>query len=267
MKKCVVWCCNSDIKAKEWLAHSMMSFIKHDGENVDKFILTDDVSMKSERAKVIHIGDLVKKHNLTEVLKFKWQGRQASPMMMGRLLIPFLDELKDYDKVLYLDIDTDIIDDAFQWIFDIDLAGYDVGMAQELRPSEGSIRNHPKARHCRLFVWANDVGRYTKENYKRLEKGTYFNSGVLLMNMPELRKTFESIEFVCHVAIDALCAKLKLMDQDVINSMCRIKRINSAFNCFVCTHDTGDFVFCLHNAGGAKIEAKEYPVLKREDFV
>ena len=128
-----------------------------------------------------------------------------SKEMYYRILIPEL--LYHYDKVLYLDCDIVIRKDVLS-LFNINIADYAIG----------AIHN----------ALNNSMYRYVK-NMLHLDPASYFNSGVLLINIDEFTK--KQIRTKC---FDLLKVKDNLVcpDQDLLNLACRdtFKLIDSGWN-------------------------------------
>ena len=126
-----------------------------------------------------------------------------------RLFIPNL--YPQYDKVLYLDSDIVILDDIAK-LFDIDLGDNLVAAAPD-----DVIQFHPV-----FQTYAEKVVGVT--DYHR-----YFNAGVLLMNLHQLRRFKFQEKFVY------LLDKIKFsvaQDQDYLNRLCkgRVKLVDRTWN-------------------------------------
>ncbi|MGI4885948.1 MAG: glycosyltransferase family 8 protein [Janthinobacterium lividum] len=96
----------------------------------------------------------------------------------------------DVEKLLYLDTDIVVVGNLAE-LYNTDLSGYPAGAIAEV----SATKNRP------------DLGIY--------EIGTYFNSGVLLMNIPEWRKqriSERAIQF-----IHEFPEKIVWIDQDALN--------------------------------------------------
>lgn len=110
-----------------------------------------------------------------------------------RLLLPEL--LLDYNKVLYVDCDIIIRMDMAEFFLNTDLEGYYLAAVYE------SVLDHQID--------------YIKKLGCSAEK--YFNSGVLLFNLSELRRDNMTSKFI----ESSKCNKLKFPDQDVLNIHCQ----------------------------------------------
>ena len=129
----------------------------------------------------INLGDRFK----NEKMKMK----HISYVTYFRLLIPEL--LADYDKCLYLDVDMAVCQDL-TWLFAYDLTGYYVGVVR-----------HP------LLNTRRKVGKYDTA------KDTYFNAGMLLMNLDLMRKDNKQEEF-----IGLMSEGFVMQDEDILNLAC-----------------------------------------------
>lgn len=116
-----------------------------------------------------------------------------SYMVLLKVVLPFIFPLKD--KILYLDVDT-IVDQNIDDIWDIDISDYYFGAAKELHKSTSDY--------------------------------SYFNAGVLLMNLDKLRN-----DNMAGRIIDKLNTKsYGFAEQDCINELCQgqILEIPSDYN-------------------------------------
>lgn len=118
-----------------------------------------------------------------------------------RLVAPEL--LKNYDKAVYLDSDI-VVNTDLAKLYNVDLTGYLIAAIPEIR----------------LHAWLNDednaIRTYVSDVLKLPVQHLYFNSGVLVYNLSEFRKTYTT-EFLLN-----MCAqrRWKYIDQDVLNIVC-----------------------------------------------
>ncbi len=141
--------------------------------------------------------------------------------MYLRLFIPQL--LKDYDKAVYLDCDTLIQSDVAE-LYDTELENNYLAAVKDFN----TIVN---------FKHNDKVKYYYEQVLKYGNMDNYFNSGMLVMNLTELRnvnlieKTLELLE--TH-------KELLYPDQDLLNIICKnnVKIIHSGWN----------FVFSVNSA-------------------
>ena len=124
-------------------------------------------------------------------------GHRLSLATYYRLFIPEL--MNKYDKVIYLDGDTIIIEDL-KILYSFDLKDMYAGAVIDyniIKDMSRSFKNHV---HSVLEM--NDVSRY-------------FNAGVLLLNLDLIRKNFTTEYFIHQAEIKGE----KHHDQDVLNSL------------------------------------------------
>lgn len=128
-----------------------------------------------------------------------------SKEMYYRILIPEL--LYNFDKALYLDFDIIIMRDLID-LFNINISNYTIA----------AVHN----------ALNNSMFRYVK-NMLHLDPATYFNSGILIINIDKFTK--EKIRTKC---FDLLKVRSNLVcpDQDLLNLACRdtAKLIDSGWN-------------------------------------
>lgn len=130
-----------------------------------------------------------------------------SPVIFYRLFAHNV--FPDLDKVLYIDSDTLICSDLSD-LYAEDVSKYVMGAVLDMAPTEDLENNN---------------GKYVKEFSKKyLNDGPYYNSGVLLLNMEEMRKQGDLIKGVK--------VPLKYPDQDLLNVafMGKIKPLKLKYN-------------------------------------
>lgn len=115
-----------------------------------------------------------------------------SPVIFYRLFASQI--FPNVDKMLYLDSDTLVCADLTE-LFNTDISNYAMGAVRDMAPTEDPI---------------NPNGVYAKEfSEKYLNRGPYFNSGVLLLNMKNMAKSQQLLTNVK--------ATLKYPDQNILN--------------------------------------------------
>lgn len=134
-----------------------------------------------------------------------------------RLLIP--DVFRDYSRVLYLDSDV-VVNVDLSKLYNIDLSGYYLAAAYDTHVVSYCTRNPPlsqrKYNHTKLGL----------ENPKQ-----YFQCGVALYNIPDIRKDFGE----WYLIMQATKQKLQWLDQDLINKVFanHILRLENQWNVMV----------------------------------
>ena len=127
-------------------------------------------------------------HRLENAFFGKWPPLRWSISCYYRLILP--DLLPDLEKILYLDCDLIVLDDAGK-LFDTDLGGCACGaMASKLRP----------------------------EHYDRIgldRTYAYFNSGVLLLAPAKMHREHHIERFIA--LFEQLGDRIKYPDQDILN--------------------------------------------------
>ena len=120
------------------------------------------------------------------------------PETYYRLLAPQL--LPNVDKAIYLDSDL-IVEKDIAGLFDVDVTGYPLAATRDA-DTIGQIEGYDAT-----------VGPYLKSELGMRDPHDYFQAGVLLMNLAELRRTVSPEEFL------ALSTQRmwRWLDQDVLN--------------------------------------------------
>lgn len=200
------------------LLFSLVSLTKHTKEPIHAYILTMDLTNQNKDWKPISkqqidvISDVIKKTNSQNVIEVidvteiylknfsnsKNQNTRCTPYTLLRLIAPDLAELETLDKILYLDTDT-IINNDISVLYNEDISNFEVGVVRDILP-----RNR----------W-----------YFR----NYFNAGMLLINLNEVRKSnaFNKSAVLC------LSKKMSFADQDALNKTIKKRRmLNYKYNWF-----------------------------------
>lgn len=124
-------------------------------------------------------------------------GHRLSLATYYRLFIPEL--MRDYDKVIYIDGDTIVLEDIAV-LYHTDIHEYYAAVVRDyniIRDMSMSFRHHV----CEVLEMANP--------------NEYFNAGVLVLNLSLIRRDF-SLQFFME---QALLKGAKHHDQDVLNSL------------------------------------------------
>lgn len=151
---------------------------------------------------------------------------------MFRLAIPFIPELSQFDRVLYLDTDTIVHNDGIMELFDMDDGGHEMACAKDVNGKWNRIARTLDAEIDR---------RSRDEVLKRVWGGrsvrgaAYVNSGVAVMfNDNMLSDGGEWYRTRMRAAFDAISrGRLRYPDQDIINAMLDVDRtLNPKFNSY-----------------------------------
>ena len=122
------------------------------------------------------------------------------PETYFRLLAPQL--LPNVDKAIYLDSDL-IVDDDVAELFDVDVTGCKLAATRDA-DTIGQIDGYDAT-----------VGPYLKDELGMDDPHDYFQAGVLLMNLAELRRTVTPEEFLA-LSTERMW---RWLDQDVLNKV------------------------------------------------
>ena len=130
-----------------------------------------------------------------------------------RLLIPEL--MAGYDRVLYMDGDMLALTDVAP-LYRTPLEGELVAAVRDL------------AGLMRYYSPLKDRKRYWENELKLAQPENYFNSGLLLMNIPALRAAYTT-QYLLDFAVSRQWLQ---HDQDVLNVLCqgRVKLVDAAWN-------------------------------------
>lgn len=182
----------------------VLSIIKHSKKPLNIFILTADLQKYNPNYQpitqddVVFLNKILKQENINSNATLialdenfeNWIMNSANklssytPFAFLRL---FADKIDIPNKIIYLDTDIMLNGDISE-LFNTDISNYDMGVVLD--------------RYGKVFI-----------------KPNYFNSGVLLMNMPKIRQN-HLLENVRN-----LCSKKKMFfpDQDALNKLCKSK--------------------------------------------
>ena len=130
-------------------------------------------------------------------------------IQMTRLAIPLMDEFRRYDRVIWLDVDTDIVSGKFAGILSVDTSKDGLAAVEDINQEKYRIR--------------------MEERYPGYDKASYVNSGVLVMDLLKIdkdvwrKKVTEGIE-------EHARNPFKSPDQDLINRYFDINIIDKRYN-------------------------------------
>ena len=182
----------------------LMSMVKHTNEPLNINILTADITEQNPDYKPVSEEDRLQ---LEKVVKAKNIESKVSLIMLGKefnnwalssenklnqytpfaFLRLFSDKVDLPEKVIYLDTDI-MLNGDIKELFDIDMTNYELGVVKD--------------RYGKFFI-----------------SPRYFNSGVLLMNMKNIKesKLFERVRDICFKK------KMMFPDQSALNKCCKRK--------------------------------------------
>lgn len=206
----VIACDNNYVPYTSVLLTSLVQNISND-YNYDVILFQKDIS---EENKKILLSCLNDKQNITlrffdisnQIKSFKLRTfSYYSVEIYFRLFAPWI--LTAYDKVLYFDCDLVFNSDVSQ-LYNINIEDNYLGVVRDL----GMLlhKNNPSSGIPKT---------YYKEFLNDINIENYFNSGVLIMNLNEFRKS-SSISYIMQLIGSK---KWLFPDQDVLNVMCANK--------------------------------------------
>lgn len=215
MKNAVVYV--SDFNDRRFLFQSMASLRAFD-KDIPVFVVVDsmDVDLDTSRllrkynAVLVEISPFIREK--TSVLKLdprrKW-GRNV----LYRLFIPYMEQLKDFDRVLYVDTDTIFFKD-FKFLFDLEHSHF-YGLFYQ--------KSHtlPYERHRRLYDILNNAYAYARRKCPHIELRhpmPYYNSGVVMFNIGAIRRDIEKWNVIINEYMRVFdCKILPQYDQLFLN--------------------------------------------------
>lgn len=180
-----------------------------------------------------------------------WRGRPVSPMLLFRLAIPLVPELAAYDKVLYLDCDTEVWDPGAARIFDFDTEGHEL---TAVRDGLGNSRVWGRVNKV-MRSWPTDDFPFHQRWDYLLATKAYVNSGVIVFDMKRLSPGYG--ERFAAIVEQLARRKPPYPDQDIVNAYFDIFLVmDRSFNNW-----SADAEGCLvrHNVGGVRRATRFYP--------
>jgi len=203
--------CGND-KMFDGVLISTLSIAHHTSEALNVYLLTMDQTKQKPEYKPITenqaqiVEEAIQKYNKDskvnlidctamfdeEMAKSKNLKTHYTPYIFLRLMVDIIPDMPE--KILYLDTDVVAYQDISE-LWQIDLKDYELTASLD-------------------YIGRNAISQ------------DYINSGVLLMNIPEIRKnkSFEKCREICKTK------KMVLPDQTAIYKTCKIKRIDDKYN-------------------------------------
>lgn len=220
-KKALVYTVDGNVDCLLQLVTSIKSVRRLQPEPLDAYILTDSPKPWMNDiygAKVVDVGHMVKEYGL-DMTGIVWRKHPVPPMLMFRLLIPAVPELRDYDQVMYLDTDTEVWDNRFFGIFDMDfncevIAVKDtIGHNSAVKRLKATLANGGDG-------WKDKPGIYSRWDDMLHGTGKYANSGVLVFNMKNIVEGYEDRAKYIFEKVREL--KPYYSDQDTLNAYYKV---------------------------------------------
>ena len=188
MKNAVVYV--SDFNDRRFLFQSMASLRAFD-KDIPVFVVVDstDVDLNTSRllrkynASLVEISPFIR--GKTSVLKLDPRRRWRRNVLY-RLFIPYMEQLKDFDRVLYVDTDTIFFRD-FKFLFDLEYSHF-YGLFYQ--------KSHtvPYERQKHLYSTLGNAYAYARRNCHNIELRhpiPFYNSGVVMFNNGAIRRDIE----------------------------------------------------------------------------
>lgn len=220
MSNCVLYITDGNEKNVTYLLYSLKSLFKTNiDRNFDVVILTKkdlNLRLKDINSDIIQLVDDFSNTNKIKI----YSGPVSSTATFERLFIPLRKEFSQYEKVLYLDCDTEIFSNIND-IFSIKMGTYEI-----LGRNEGT--SHPHLLRC---ISTCERSKLTIK-YNTNKNGIYINAGVIVMNITNIlkRQNYENDVRLYLNIYDNL--KFGLVDQDIINLFFNIKEMDKKYNSF-----------------------------------
>ena len=155
-----------------WVGVTIQSILEHTNSKVCFHILHDSTLSNVNKMKLIEIvekfDDRIQFYPLSDDLfeEYKVQMRNYTVGAMFRVMLP--KTLGDLDRIIYLDADL-LFNRDIQELWDVDIEKYCLAAVADLNVKKG-------------YIWTYPV------RDKVIERTKYFNSGVLYMNLENIRK-------------------------------------------------------------------------------
>lgn len=264
-RRCIVWSCSAkddDVKRLNYAIDSLIDKCGDSLAGIGLFVLADGKwvgdRLKRSDVKVVDISRMYDDSGFRAICNWRSGRISWDRVRLARLFVPFVPELQDYDLALYIEGDMLVTDARMLDIFNEDVRGYDYAMVAEHAPSAGVYPEHANVRFCKAFVQAMYDIADSNEVLGRLNAGIYFSTSVFLANMREARKTFNGVRRMCRLGVSCVGNGAPAVEKDLLNSVCRIKRVSGAYNTAGSTHWPGEPVYCVHNYVLAR-NGEKYP--------
>jgi len=190
-------------------------------------------------------------------------------VVLYRLGIPLHPAFRDYDRVLYLDTDVLVLSERVDAFLSADLRGHEVGGVVDTVQEE-----HGRIRRSVDEDLRPDFSVKVSDRYGAvLRLKPYVNAGVLLWNLPEIRRDIPWYRERLRMFWEAECrGKFGFLDQDFINAMMTVNtNFSMVYNWFAKSGvepDDGVCVirhYCAHNYEKMAKRAEEIGLLTKEE--
>ena len=177
----IFYCVNSSPTARKWMEYSIDSIRNLYGKAKGvKIFVASDTPYVAEGVQWIDAVPYIRQYGISRISQVQKHGRTASPMQIFRLAAPLIKEFENIDRILYLDIDTEVVGSGLTELLDKDFDA-DV-MALTEHSGHGNTSTSIMLRDSEL------LGMMSPHTVSRLRDGGYFNNGVMVMNLKRMRR-------------------------------------------------------------------------------
>lgn len=250
--KVLVFSVDGKKRSRNWLDVALKSARKYLPDDTKIIVFTDaDKYDVGYGAELISVNDVVQRLGLDEIGKYaNFHGEPIPAMQFIRLAFPLMEELGEYDKIVYSDIDVEFCDERACGIFDIDVSGYDCAAVAEKTKYALSCDMRMKG--------AYDDPLADPISVERLKGAKYVNSGVMVVNLKRLRER-TTPDVVRRFVEMRKKYSFGCVDQEIINLCWKVKLMGEEYNWLVMLDGSGDCGYIKHYAGDQKIKCSVYP--------
>lgn len=203
-----------------WVGTVMQSILEHTDSRICFHILHDEtlsIDNKYKLEKVAHNGSSIVEFHKIDENDFSVVKNQMSRFTIGAMFRCSLPELlPDLNRIIYLDADLFVNRDIKE-LWDVDVREYCLAGVVD----EGvAVHNYPRILN----------------KYPEIKKESYFNSGVLYMNLKKIREFGNLKKLVVDFLIDN--PEADLPDQDALNVLFhnKVLYLDGSWNQFVFMH-------------------------------
>ena len=259
---------------------SMRSIARYSRLEFDSFVLTPPgvrlPDIAAEASQVLRHGVFRQVDDIDRILSglsitdSGWN--RAWPfVVLYRLGIPLHEAFAGYDRVLYMDTDVLVLSDRVDRFLSADISGHEIGgVVDTVQEEHGRIRRNVDE------DLRPDFSLKISERYgDTLRLKPYVNAGVLLWNMPEIRKDLPWYRERLRMFWEAECrGRFGFLDQDFVNSMMTVDTgFSMVYNWFTKSGveaDDGECVirhYCARNYEKMAQRAEAIGLLTKEEIV
>lgn len=207
----------------------LSSLCDHLAPGIEVFVLSKDVTLEDFSgfhfsSRVTGVIDHSNLSIFAEVSQRRFRGKtHVTADAMAKLQLPFM--FSSYRRVLYLDGDMVCCSSEINDLFEIDLGESLVAAVPDYKRARDAFR-------ANLGVQEDEF---------------YFNSGLVLFDIENFRETFT--ERLVADKTSALAGKVRFVDQDTLNYLCRgrVHYLGLKFNVFANVHMGNDVTLPLED--------------------